>query len=127
MEALGVKDDIEYIETEMYELEQSAKEFNIELKKRVALELTAAQKGKNDYWYAGLSLSFPIWGQLVDRFSGDGTTLGAGTSIGTILSLISFLKLKQNRNIYKSEPDEYSSRQKAFLFMNKLWDIRESK
>jgi len=92
-------------------------------------ELTTSQKESGNYWYAGLSLSFPVMGQLVDILMKSTVGIGTGTAFGTVFALLSFL-------ILQKKPDEpsvsqnslsLSSRQKAYIFMNKLWQIQETK
>ena len=126
---LEPKDILAYLEAEIKEIQQAAIEFNNELKNRVASELTIDQRERKDYWYAGLSLTFPVLGALWDVSGGTVPGIPIGSAAGSIFSLLSFtlLKSKPPSEIHSREKIELSPRQKACLFMNRLWEIRRTK
>jgi hypothetical protein len=127
--SLEPKDLIGYLEAEIKDIQEAAIEFNAQLEKQVTSELTKDQKERREYWYAGLSLSFPILGLLLDVSTGGVSGIPVGSAAGQLLALLSF-------SLIQSQPTPESAsigrgemlpRQQAYIFMNRLWEIRRAK
>ena len=128
-ESLVLQNEKSFLEAKLDDIKESAQEFNNELNRQIGNELTGRQQNLKSYWYAGCSLTFPVVGKLVDIFINSSYQLGIGEGLGSILTLGSFLAL---RNIPKTTDNKIkeialSSREKAYIFMNKLWEIHRSK
>lgn len=128
-ESLAPNDEFSFLKARINDIKESAKEFNNQLNMQIESELTKGQKDLKNYWYAGCSLTFPLLGNLVDNFINSAFQLGMGTALGSILTTISFLALQHtpNKNHQKNTEIAMSSRQNAYIFMNKLWEIHRSK
>jgi len=127
--SLQQTDNKAFIELLLKEIVESTIEFNSNLKARVSQELTSDKKSMQDYWFAGLSLCFPLVGVVLDPLFDAGSQLYYGVGAGSIAALISFLALQNYPKRPKPNVDDlaYSSRQKAYLYLNRLLEIRRSK
>ncbi len=122
-------DKIGLLETYVKEVIDAAIEFNNGFKKSVTKELTNDKKYLKDYWNAGISLSFPIIGAVLDQLLAQGGQPYYGKLTGSLAALISFLILKRRPKPMLSQVNRvaYSSRQKAYLYLNRLWEIKRLK
>ena len=115
--------------TTVKDIEQAALEFNNRLQQQVSEELTKAQDEKKDYWYAGLSLTFPVLGSVLDVITKTATLMPKAALLGSLIAIVSFLALKRKPKGTKRSSDKMAltSREKAYLYMNRLWEIRRAK
>ncbi len=127
--SIGATDEVSLLHTYLKDVVIATVEFNNSLQRNISKELTNNQKQLKDFWYAGISLSFPILGTIADQFIGESAQPYYGKAIGSLVSLISFMTLKP-RPLRSSSPADkvaYSSRERAYLYLNRLWEIRRSK
>jgi hypothetical protein len=117
------------LESYIKDVVDAATEFNNELRQAVTKELTSSKKQLKDYWQAGISISFPIIGAIVDQFLSQGLQPYYGKLSGSLAALVSFLMLRQKPNspLLQTNRVAYSSRQTAYLYLNRLWEIKRSK
>lgn len=116
-----------FISLEVKDVLERANDYLSRIKKEAMSQVSEERKNLIPHIQSGLSAVFPVLGLTADILTGVSPAPGIWSLAGTTLGLGTFFmprildtKTKQN------EQKMLASRQKAYIFMNRLWDIRDT-
>jgi len=126
VKAIDPADPKALLELEVRDVIDAATNYWHEIQKKTDRELKNGKKEWAAYIQTGISVSLPVLGTAADVLTNKIPEPGFWTSMGTLLSLFSFALLhKPSRSLAMESANALSSREKAYLFMNRLWEIRD--
>ncbi len=126
--AVDPKDPEAFISLEVDDVIENATEYLNSIKEEAAKNVSDERKDLVTNIKTGVSLLLPPIGTAADVIFKDAPMPGSWSSAGVIFSLGIFFipkvfKTGEQQNFQKM----LTTRQKAYLFMNQLWDIRDMK
>lgn len=130
--AIDPNDPEAFISLEVKDVIEKAQDYMTRIKQEAISQVSNDRKDYISRIQTGLSATLPVIGAAADAFTGatpapgvwsaTGITLGLGTYF-----LPKFFQNKSNINIDGNENGIMESRHKAYIFMNRLWDIQGKK
>ena len=126
--AVDPSDPDAFITLEVKDVLERANDYLRKIKTEATNQVSEERKNMVSRVQSGLSSVFPALGLTADIFTGLSLAPGVWSLGGTILGLGTFFipKMVRARNI-NNEQQMLTSRQKAYVFMNRLWDIRDTR
>lgn len=117
-----------FLSLEVKDTLEKARDYIEKIKTESRKQVSNERKAIISRLKTGLSASFPVIGVAADTLAGNSPAPGFWTATGTAIGLSTFFKKensKQNQDQRKSPV--LTSRQNAYLFMNRLWEIQDNK
>lgn len=125
--AVDVKDPRAFLSLDINNILDAAREYINEIKTEATKQVEQSRKDKISSIQTGLSLTFRYAGTVIDALINK-TPPGLWTAAGIILSMGTYFLPRALATNSENEQIEFlSSRQRAYLFMNQLWEIRDRK
>jgi hypothetical protein len=126
--AIDPSDPDAFITLEVKDVLENANDYLSRIKTEAINLVSEERKNLVSHVQSGLSAVFPALGLTADIFTGLSPAPGVWSLGGTVLGLGTFfiprMVSTRNRN---NEQQMLTSRQKAYVFMNRLWDIRDAR
>lgn len=125
---LDIKDPEAFISLEVKDVVEASRNYINRIKIEAQKQASKERKGLVAHIQTGLSSALPVAGVAIDAITGNVPAPGVWTATGMAIGLGTFFlpKMMRQKNAEKIQPIS-TSRQKAYLFMNKLWTIRDIK
>lgn len=126
--AVDPSDPDAFITLEVKDVLERANDYLSRIKSEAINQVSEDRKSLISHVQTGLSAAFPALGLTADILTGVSPAPGVWSLGGTILGLGTFFmpKIIGKRN-RTNEQQMLSSRQKAYVFMNRLWEISDKK
>jgi hypothetical protein len=125
--AVDPSDPDAFITLEVKDVLERANDYLNRIKTEAINQVSEERKNLVSRIQSGLSVAFPALGVAADIFTGLKPAPGFWSLGGTILGLGTFFIPRMGKSSRKgnNELRMLTSRQKAYVFMNRLWDIRD--
>lgn len=126
--AVDPNDPDAFISFEVKDVIERAQDYINRIRNEAINQVSEERKKYISHIQTGLSATFPVIGAAIDVLTGASTAPGIWSVAGITLGLGSFYfpKILKN-NIKYNDKALLTSRHKAYIFMNRLWDIRDKK
>ena len=124
-EAVRSEDENAYMSLEVKEVTDAAEDYANRIERQAEQELTRARKGALEHFRTGFSAAVPLLGVAADALTGNTPAPGLWTAAGSILAVGTHLLPKGT--VQQQAQQAATSRQQAFLFMNRLWGARDAR
>ena len=125
---LNISDPEAFVSIEVKDVIEASKDYLNRIRVEAKKQVSAERKGMVSHIQTGLSSALPVAGVAIDVFAGGAPVPGLWTASGMVLGLGTFFLPKiMGQKDTEKEKIITSSRQKAYLFMNRLWTIRDMK
>ena len=116
-----------FMELEVKDVLERANDYLSRIKSEAIQHVSEERKSVIGHLQTGLSASFPALGLVADVLTGASPAPGIWYLGGTVLGLGTFfIPRVANHNKKKKDERIITTRQKAYIFMNRLWEITEN-
>ena len=121
-EAVNPVDEDSFLSLEVKEVLTGAEEYLRQIKAESTRQLASNRKQAVEKFRSGFSAVVPLVGVAADALTGATAPPGIWTTTGSILGV--GVLYSSHRNTTPAVQEFISTRQHAYLFMNRLWDIK---
>lgn len=115
-----------YMSLEVKDVVSAAQDYLNRIATEAAQQVSKSRRNTVEKLRTGFSAAIPVVGLAADTLLGSTPAPGFWTATGTILSVGSLLMSQSESNVENSQKF-LTSRQRAYLFMNRLWDISDAR
>lgn len=125
--AVDPRDPKAFMLLEVKDVLERANDYLSRIKSEAIRQVSEERKSFIGHVQTGLSAAFPALGLAADVLTGVSPAPGIWSLGGTVLGLGTFFTPRlANTNNKKNDEQILTTRQKAYIFMNRLWEITEN-